>query len=86
MEAQVWTLIAINAATLFGAIFYLGQRIDALGSSLGSRIDALSGRIDGIEGRVDGLSARIEEQGRFLGNQIYELGVKLDDHLRRHAS
>ena len=78
MEAQAWTAIAVLAATLVGSLFYLGNRIDFLGARLHSRIDGLSGRIDG-------LTARVEDQGRQLGSQIYELGAKLDDHLRRHA-
>lgn len=38
MEAQVWTLIGLLTATLFGALFYLGARID--GQS--ARIDGLT--------------------------------------------
>jgi hypothetical protein len=72
MAAVAWTAIGLLAATLFGTLYYLGGRIDALGTRLDARIDALSGRIDGLEsslsGRIDGLSAR------------------MDAHLERHAS
>jgi hypothetical protein len=89
MEAQVWTLIGLLAATLFGSFFYLGSRIDGLESSLSGRIDGLGGRIDGLHGRMDALErnlrAEIRAQGRELGERIYEVSVKLDDHLRRHA-
>jgi hypothetical protein len=57
MEAQLWTLIGLLAATPLGLLIYLGPKINRL------------------ETRIDGLSAHIDE-----------LGVKLDDHLRRHAS
>ncbi|MBA3430935.1 MAG: hypothetical protein H0U16_05580 [Actinobacteria bacterium] len=117
MEAQAWTAIALLAASLISSLFYLGNRIDGLGNSLGnlidalgsridaldnslnSRIDGLSGRIDALEARldarIDGLTSevraqsarigRLEEQGALLAGRIYELAVKLDDHLRRHA-
>jgi hypothetical protein len=82
VEAQVWTVIGLLAATLIGTLVYLGGRIEALGARMDSRIDALGARMDS---RIDGLSARIEEQGALLGDRIYELAVKLDDHLRWHA-
>ena len=66
----------------------LGQKIDAEGAridSMSGRIDGLSTRIDGLSARIDGLSARVEDHGRDLGNRIYELAGKLDEHLRRHA-
>ncbi len=158
MEAQAWTAIGVLAATLLGALFYLGQRIDGLGGRidglggrLDARIDGLDARMDGLGGRldarIDGLDARIDvlggrldaridglggrlagledrldarldgleghleerlggfasdlrenssriealneqvaEQGARLADGIYEVAVKLDDHLRRHAS
>lgn len=92
MEAQIWTLIGLLTATLLGTLFYLGARIDALGSRidaqgarLDSRIDGLDSRIDGLNGRIDGLTRRVEEQGKALADDIYKLGLKLDDHLRWHA-
>lgn len=78
MEAQAWTAIGLLAATLFGALFYLGNRIDSVGAKLDSRFDGLSGRIDG-------LTVRVEDQGRQLTSQHFELAAKLDEHLRRHA-
>ena len=92
MEAQVWTLIGLLTATLFGALFYLGARIDALGDRIdaqGARIDAqsadLGARIDGQSARIDALTFRVQEQGKALADDIYKLGMKLDDHLRWHA-
>jgi hypothetical protein len=32
MEAQTWTAIALLGATLFGTLFWLGNRIDAQGA------------------------------------------------------
>ncbi len=89
MEAQAWTAIGILAATLLGVLFYLGNRIDALGSEMRSQFQAqgarFDSRIDSMSARIDALNERVEEQGRQLGNRIYELAVKLDDHLRWHA-
>ena len=34
MEAQVWTLIGLLTATILGALFYLGARIDWLLAAL----------------------------------------------------
>ena len=85
MQAQAWTAIGLLAATLLGALFYLDNRIDALGT----RMDALSSEMRGgfqtQAARLDALAVRVEEQGMQLANRIYELAVKLDDHLRWHA-
>lgn len=72
MTAAIWTAIALLGATSLGTLFYLGARIDALGTSLGARIDSLAARMDSrfdaVDARLDGLNAR------------------LDTHLDRHAS
>ncbi|MBA2312529.1 MAG: hypothetical protein H0V97_06985 [Actinobacteria bacterium] len=92
MEAQAWTAIGLLAATLLGTLFYLGQRIDGLGEridSLGARLDAridsLAGDLRGQASRIDALGVRVEEQGTHLADRIYELSIRLDNHLRRHA-
>ena len=92
MEAQIWTLIGLLTATLFGALFYLGARIDALGAridaqgaDLGARIDGQSARIDGQSARIDALTFGVQEQGKALADDIYKLGIKFDDHLRWHT-
>jgi hypothetical protein len=86
MEAQAWTAIGLLAATLLGVLFYLGNRIDALGSEMRGQFQAQGSRIDAVSARTDALTVRVEELGVQLGDRIYELAVKLDDHLRRHAS
>jgi uncharacterized membrane protein YqgA involved in biofilm formation len=78
MEAQIWTLISLLAATVVGTVFYLGNRID----SLGARMDA---RIDGLSARIDTLTDRVDSQGRHIASEIYGLATKLDDHLPHHA-
>jgi hypothetical protein len=70
MEAQVWTLIGLLGTVGIGSIFYLG-----------SRIDGLNGRMDALQ---RDLLAEIRAQGRELGERIFEISAKLDDHLRRH--
>jgi hypothetical protein len=96
VENQVWAVIAILAATLLGALFYLGGRIDAVGADLraemrtqfgaeGDRIDSMGARIDALGSRIDVLAARVDEQGAQLAERIYEVALKIDDHLRRHA-
>ncbi|MDP9224413.1 MAG: hypothetical protein M3P18_11285 [Actinomycetota bacterium] len=86
MEAQAWTAIGLLAATLLGALFYLGNRIDVLGSEMRGQFQAQGSRIDALSARMDALAVRVEEQGLQLADRIYELAVKLDDHIRRHAS
>ena len=78
MEAQIWTLIGLLTAALFGALFYLGARIYAQGADLGARID-------GQSARIDALTFRVQEQGKALVDDIYKLGMKFDDHLRWHT-
>ena len=96
MEAQVWTLIGLLGATLLGllgSIFHLGQRMDGLRDGFDVRFDRIDARFDAGDSRTDGLATRmdvlsttVENQGRMLGERIYELATKLDEHLRRHAS
>jgi division protein CdvB (Snf7/Vps24/ESCRT-III family) len=81
MEAQAWTAIGLLAATLLGALFYLGNRIDTLGSGLRSefktqvsRIDAVSARMDGISSRMDEVSLRLDE----VSARLDEVSVRLD--------
>jgi hypothetical protein len=96
MEAQAWTAIGLLAATLVGALFYLGNRMDSLGARLDSRIDdlagrldsridGLAGRIDGLDTRIDGLSGRIDGLSLRVEDQGRQLGSKLEEHLRWHA-
>ena len=64
MEAAQWTAIAILAAGLFGTLFHLGARIEALGSridALAARIDALTDRVAGLVSRFDVLDARFDD-------------------------
>ncbi|HEX9713407.1 MAG TPA: hypothetical protein VGB52_12770 [Actinomycetota bacterium] len=60
MAEAAWAAIGLQAATLFGMLFWLGSRIDGLSA----RIDGLSGRIDSLEqslnARIDGLNARLD--------------------------
>ncbi len=69
--AAIWTAIGLLAATSLGTLFYLGARIDTLGSRMESRFDALEGRIDNrfasVDTRLDAINSRV------------------DAHLRRHA-
>ena len=81
MEAQVWTLIGLLAATLIGTLVHLGGRIDSLRTRIDGRLDVLACEIRAQSGRIDGLSSRMD----CLADHIYELAIKLDDHLRRHA-
>jgi len=66
MTAQVWTLIAVLSATVFGMVainLHLGSRIDTLAGRLDARIDAsaarLDGRMDKLDGRMDKLDGRM---------------------------
>jgi division protein CdvB (Snf7/Vps24/ESCRT-III family) len=85
MEAQAWTAIGLLAATLLGVLFYLGNRIDLLGSEMRSQFQAQAARSDAMSTRIDAVAARVDELGMHLSDRIYELAVKLDDHLRWHA-
>lgn len=57
MEQVAWTLIALLAGTLFGTLIYLGNKIDAMNSSINARIDALGARLDS---RIDALSSQLQ--------------------------
>jgi len=60
MDAATWTAIGLLAATSLGSLFYLGSRIDGLGTRmdrLSNRIGALGARLDT---RLDGMESRID--------------------------
>ena len=65
-------------AKLDGRMDGLTDRLDSLGARLDARIDHLSGRLDHLSGRV-------EDRGREFAAQMFEHGVKLDEHLRHHT-
>ena len=56
MEALAWITIGLLAATLLGALVYLGNRIDSLGGKLDSKIDSIGGNLDSP---IDGLAGRV---------------------------
>jgi hypothetical protein len=60
MTAAVWTAIGLLAAMSFGALFYLGARIDALAARMDARFDAIDARFAHVDDRFDGLSARLD--------------------------
>jgi hypothetical protein len=86
MEAVAWSALALLAATLVAAIFWLGTRIDGLGASLGARIDGLDASIDvqgaSLSAGIDALTTEVAS----LGAEQARLSSKLEDHLGRHAS
>ena len=60
MEAASWTALGLLAATSLGTLFYLGPRIDSVGSGIdalsarmGSRFDAVDVRLDAVHARID---------------------------------
>jgi len=71
-------LLAVAVLGMFGMMFQLSARIDALGGRLDARLDALTDRLDALaerlDGRIDALSARIDG-----------LAALLHDHIERHA-
>jgi hypothetical protein len=60
MTAVAWAAIGLLAAALFGALFYLGAVIDALGARLDGRLDGVASRIDSLAARIDALGARLD--------------------------
>jgi hypothetical protein len=74
MVQVAWTaigLLAVAVLGMFGMMFQLSARIDALGARLDARIDALGARLDA---RIDALSDRVDA-----------LAAVLQDHIKRHA-
>ena len=60
VEVAIWTTLAVLAGFSFSALFYLGHRIDQLGTDIRVEIRYLASRIDGTNARIDGLSARFD--------------------------
>lgn len=85
MEAQTWTVIGLLTATIFGALFYLGSRIDAVGARFDSRIDGLTSevrsqgaRIDTLGSRIDALGARFDSRIDGLTSEVRAHGARID--------
>ena len=72
VAAVAWTAIALLGATLLGTLYWVGSRID----ELGSRIDGLGASLNA---RIDELSSRLTDLGASLG-------ARIDAHVDRHAS
>jgi hypothetical protein len=64
MVAVAWAAIGLLASTLVSSLFYLGSRIDALGTRIDSLESSLNARIDTLDSRlgsrIDALSARLD--------------------------
>ena len=60
MDAAVWTVIGLLAATSLGTLFYLGSRIDALAARMDAWFDRVDMRFDHMEERFDALAARLD--------------------------
>ena len=73
--ALEWTTLGILTATLVASFFFLGNKIDALGSEL-------RGAIGETNRRIDRLSERIDAQGAELSARIDALGERLHHHIR----
>ncbi|HYN37479.1 MAG TPA: hypothetical protein VEV82_10970 [Actinomycetota bacterium] len=74
MEQVAWTAIGLLAVALFGmfgAFFYLGNKIDGMNSSLNGRMDSLAARIDALGARLD--------------SRIDSLAAQLQAHIEWHA-
>lgn len=65
-----WAVIAILAASVLGNLYWLGSKIDALGTRLDARIDGLDAR---LSARLDAMNARLD----FIN-------TRLDAHLDAH--
>lgn len=86
MESVAWTAIALLGASVlgsYGAVFYLGSKIDSKIDTLGSRLDA---RIDAqgtdLGGRIDSLSSRIDSLETRLDSRLDALTSRIDEHIR----
>ncbi|MEO8323776.1 MAG: hypothetical protein ABI571_06535, partial [Actinomycetota bacterium] len=77
-----WTVIGLLAATLFGALIYLGGRIDGVVSRIDGLSSEMNARFDGLSSRIDGLSSRVD---RF-SSEVHEQRGRIDDHVRWHSS
>lgn len=53
MIEAIWTVIGLLAATSFGALFYLGSRVDALAARMDSGFAAVNARLDALNSRFD---------------------------------
>jgi hypothetical protein len=67
MVQAAWAAIGLLAVALFGmlsVLFQLGNKIEALGARVDSRIEALRARVDALgarlDSRIDALSSRVD--------------------------
>ena len=54
-----WAALGLMAATLFGVLFYLGNKIDNINNRIDHLADSLGGRMDSLGARIDGISSQL---------------------------
>ena len=93
---QVWTLIAVLTATLFGLFFFVGGKIDGINGRIDQtndringvteRIDQTNDRINGVTERIDQTNDRLGALGDSLNSRIDKLTERLERHLETRTS
>lgn len=70
-EPQVWTMVGIFGATVFGTLGVVSglftQVVRAEVSKVVVSVDALGHRIDGLDKRIDGLDQRMDGLDQRMG-------------------
>ncbi|HEX9124143.1 MAG TPA: hypothetical protein VF984_12455 [Actinomycetota bacterium] len=79
--AVAWATLGILGATLVASFFYLGVKIDGLGTELRTAIATQGSELGG---RIDALAARIDERIDALTSRIDGLNERLDSHIGNH--
>jgi len=74
-EPQIWTLIGVFAAALFGMLTLMSTMLTRL---IRAEMRGLSGEIGGLKGEIGGLGAEIRRVEEVLSTKI--------DHLDRDVS
>lgn len=90
-DPQIWTIIGVFAAALFGMLTFMGQSfmrsLSVHTAQVTTKIETVEAKLETVEAklesRLDAFDARLESQRIELGGRIEVLGAEMGMRLER---
>ncbi|RGE22738.1 hypothetical protein D1J51_03635 [Leucobacter sp. wl10] len=93
-DPQIWTIIGVFAAALFGMLTFMSQsfmrslsahtaqittKVEVVEAKLQSRMDAFDARLDVFDARLETFDARIDALSTEMGVRFERLETRVDN-------